>query len=459
MEMIIPGMAVSGGATAISGTATTRAGTGGAEGSFKQALVQQIMSESTPSGTTAQQSGVLGIITSQNAVISLNTAETEVSTDDLMALIDGLMDKLDAVSENEADSGSLLDQLQSMLYALQAMLALLGIPTHRQSTGAWTEEQSGGFAQNAQALEQTKASMQVGLIQLQTLLQQGSLKQVQGQEPHTLIANQLQALAAAFATEESSPSSNTAKSESDTLPSWLVAQTASTKDASALLQRLSQQTVHPSALQAVMSAFNEGQALQTQTESQSFVPADGSTSVQLPLVGPHNVRDFAPLLARSSAPTAFVLADSFADTMDGLIVQKFNIRAVDGMSEAKLKLFPEQLGQVDVRISMQNGVLTAMFQTDTAKAKDMLENQMAQLRASLIAQGLNVEKLEVTQSPASMELTHQHGGQGQQGKQASDNRGGFGDDENVTDNAFESELVEQAAIQGLGYGRAINETA
>jgi len=457
MEMIIPGMAVSGQATAITGTATAKTGTGaGAEGSFKQALVQQIVSDSTPAGNSAQQSGLLGIITSQNTVISLNAGETEVSTEDLMAMIDGLMDKLDAAAENEADSGNLLDQLQSMLYALQALLALLGIPAPR--TGAWTEEQSGGFGQNAQALEQTKASMQVGLIQLQALLQQGSLKQVQGQEPHALIANQLQALTAALATDESKPSGGTVKTDESSLPSWLVAQTASAKDASALLQRLSQQTVHPSALQAVMSGLGEGQALQTQTESQSFVPAD-EAAVQLPLVGPHNVRDFAPLLARSSAPTAFVLADSFAETMDGLIVQKFNIRAVDGISEAKLKLFPEQLGQVDVRISMQNGVLTAMFQTDSAKAKDMLENQMAQLRASLTAQGLNVEKLEVTQSPASMELTHQHGGQGQQGKQASDNRGGFGDDENVTDNAFESELVEQAAIQGLGYGRAINETA
>ncbi|RJE86754.1 flagellar hook-length control protein FliK [Paenibacillus sp. 1011MAR3C5] len=459
MEMIIPGMAVTGQASAISGTSATKTGTG-AEGSFKQALVQQIVSESTSSGGSAQQPGLLGVITSQNAIVSLNAAEAAVSTEDLMSLIDGLMDKLDAATENvDADPGSMQDQLQSMLYALQALLALLGIPTPRTSTSAWDTEQSGGMAQNAQALEQTKASMQVGLIQLQTLLQQGSLKQIQGQEPLALIANQLQALSAALVTDESGKENGSPKADANTLPSWLVAQPAASKDASALLQRLSQQSVHPSALQAVMSALSEGQAVQTPADSQANVPADQSATVQLPLVGPHNVRDFAPLLARSAAPTAFVLADNFADTMNGLIVQKFNIRSVDGLSEAKLKLFPEQLGQVDVRISMQNGVLTAMFQTDTAKAKDMLENQMAQLRAALQAQGLNVEKLEVTQSPATMELSHQQGGPGQQGKQGSDNRSGFGEDENVTDNAFESELVEQAAIQGLGYGRAINEMA
>ncbi|REK76510.1 flagellar hook-length control protein FliK [Paenibacillus paeoniae] len=460
MEMIIPGMAVAGQATAISGTATTKTGTGtGAEASFKQALVQQIVGESTTANGQTQQSGVVGMITSQNGIVSLNAAETAVSTEDLMSLIDGLMDKLDTAAENEdEDTGSMLDQLQSMLYSLQALLALLGIPAARSSNSGWDADQASGLAGNAQALEQTKSSMQVGLIQLQSLLQQGSLRQVQGQEPHALIANQLQALSAALL-NESSGENKGPRAEANAVPSWLVAQSTPSKDVSSMLQRLSQQAVHPSAFNAMMSAVNEGPLVQPQADNQAQASAEQSATAQLPLIGPHNVRDFAPLLGRTAAPTAFVLADNFADTMNGLIVQKFNVRAVDGMSEAKLKLFPEQLGQVDVRISMQNGVLTALFQTDTSKAKDLLENQMAQLRAALQAQGLNVEKLEVTQSPASMELSQQHHGQGQQGKGASDNRNGLGDDENVTDNAFESELVEQAVIQGLGYGRAINETA
>jgi flagellar hook-length control protein FliK len=84
---------------------------------------------------------------------------------------------------------------------------------------------------------------------------------------------------------------------------------------------------------------------------------------------------------------------------------------------------------------------------------------MAQLRAALQAQGLNVEKLEVTQSSTAAQLTNQQFGSGQQGGQPSDERQGLRDGDFVSDNAFETEIAEQAAIQGLGYGRAINETA
>lgn len=463
MEMLIPGMAVAQQASAVSGTVAARTGTGaGAEGSFKQALVQQIVGDSSQSADVqTKQSGLMAVITPQNAVMSLNGSETTVTTEDLLSLVDGLMDNLDSLPEGESvDKNSMLDQLQSMLYALQALLTLLGIPAARTPNIALEAEQSGAMSQVDLAMLQAKTSLQDGLIQLQALLQHGSLKQVQGQEPLAFISNQLQSLAAVLTSEGSSQEPKTLKSEASALPSWVNAQSAASKDASVLLQRLSQQAVHPSALSAAMIALSdEGQLVQTQADNQAGAIIEQPVSVQLPFVGPNNIRDFAPLLAKSAAPTAFVLADNFADTMNGLIVQKFDIRAVDGLTEAKLKLFPEQLGQVDVRISMQNGVLTALFQTDTSKAKDMLENQMAQLRAALQAQGLNVEKLEVTQSPASMELSQQPGGQEQRGKQASDNRNGFGDDENVTDNAFESEMAEQAAIQGLGYGRAINETA
>lgn len=47
---------------------------------------------------------------------------------------------------------------------------------------------------------------------------------------------------------------------------------------------------------------------------------------------------------------------------------------------------------------MQNGHLVAQFMTEHAGAKDMLEQQMNQLRAALQSQGLQVEKLEVTQN-------------------------------------------------------------
>ncbi|MNZ68127.1 Flagellar hook-length control protein FliK [compost metagenome] len=99
-----------------------------------------------------------------------------------------------------------------------------------------------------------------------------------------------------------------------------------------------------------------------------------------------------------------------------------------GLAEATISLFPENLGQVDVKITMQNGHLVAQFMTEHSGAKDMLEQQMNQLRAALQSQGLQVEKLEVTQN--NTPLNSQWGqegrqpgsGSGQQGRRSKESR-------------------------------------
>ncbi|WP_084654129.1 flagellar hook-length control protein FliK [Paenibacillus zanthoxyli] len=93
----------------------------------------------------------------------------------------------------------------------------------------------------------------------------------------------------------------------------------------------------------------------------------------------------------------------FAQEMTGFITGKLEIVNKGGIAEATISLFPENLGQVDVKITMQNGHLVAHFTTEHAGAKDMLENQMSQLRAALQSQGLQVEKLEVSQNNASQQ--------------------------------------------------------
>src|SRR5690606_18284061 len=149
---------------------------------------------------------------------------------------------------------------------------------------------------------------------------------------------------------------------------------------------------------------------------------------------------------------AYVLADEFADTMKELVIQRFNVSSLNGLTEARLSLSPEHLGHVDVKISMQNGVMTAIFQTETAMAKDVLENQMIQLRASLAAQGITVEKIEVSQTQLASEL-NQEQKQGSSAKQQDDGNGKSREKETT----FEEELLNNVASQELGFGRAVNE--
>ncbi|MDK8180728.1 flagellar hook-length control protein FliK [Paenibacillus sp. UMB4589-SE434] len=96
-----------------------------------------------------------------------------------------------------------------------------------------------------------------------------------------------------------------------------------------------------------------------------------------------------------------IRAQHFAQEMSGFMVKQMLITSRNGVSEAKITLYPENLGQVNVRLTMQNGQLVAQFMTEHAAAKDMLDQQMSMLRGALQSQGIQVEKLEVSQQTAA----------------------------------------------------------
>lgn len=97
-------------------------------------------------------------------------------------------------------------------------------------------------------------------------------------------------------------------------------------------------------------------------------------------------------------PTATINAANFREEMTEHVLKNMKITMAGGFSEAKLSLFPKNLGHIDVRISMQDGQLIAQFAADSLAGKQMLESQLPQLRQALQTQGLQVEKLEVTQN-------------------------------------------------------------
>jgi flagellar hook-length control protein FliK len=70
-----------------------------------------------------------------------------------------------------------------------------------------------------------------------------------------------------------------------------------------------------------------------------------------------------------------------------------------------IRLDPPELGAVNVRVEMRDGVMTAAFETTTDQATKLLSHSLGDLKSALEAQGVNVEKLHVRQSPQ-----HQPGG-------------------------------------------------
>jgi flagellar hook-length control protein FliK len=440
-------------------SATNAAGGSSASGSFQKALVQQIGGNASQAAGSAKP--IVQIVGGTQPVTAGNeNVDSLTLLSDLMSLIDGLLEKLKDEDENIEPAVELEDnltELESALDQLNALLAMLGAPIVMVNQPAVNlqanNEESADLGINTNAA-MIKNSLQDALLQLQALMSQGDLKRVNQQEPTTLVSQQLQALAALLQDDSDSQIKQEAKSDSAS-NSLFTAVSSPKSETSTLLQRLSQQALHPSYVAAVAAQSSENTVdseagQQAAAEQTPFAPVTTANAEQ--------AKNAAPLIAKN-APVQYVVAEEFAETMTGLVVQKFDVTSADGVSEAKLLLFPEHMGQVDVRISMQNGQLTAIFHTDTAVAKDMLDNQLAQLRTALQAQGLVVDKLEVSQGGASSQLFGQHNSQGN-GQQASGNRqSSKGNGDGSADAAFENEIVEQVTIQGLGYGRAINVKA
>jgi flagellar hook-length control protein FliK len=430
---------------------------GGAE--FQKTLVQQINGEAA-SGPGNTQGVQLVANVQKEGTVEAEMAAAAPALSDLMSIIDGLLAQLEAPAteddEARAEDEQQLKQLEAVLDQMNALLALLGIPVPViQQTNNQLQAENGTLSVQESALNvsNVKSNIQDTLLQLQAMLQQGTTKMIQQQEPTVLIAEQLKALTAILEGEPVDTNEPQTKSTAFT-QQLFTQQNAPQAEVSTLLQRLSQQSVHPALLSTAVQSTE--QAVEAET---AISPIEPNAQQQLVTSQSESLRGLAPLAANAAATaTSFVVADDFAKSMTGMIVQKFDLTTVNGVSEAKIMLFPEHLGQVDVRITMQNGLLTAIFQTDTAMAKDMLDNQMAQLRSALQAQGLMVDKLEVSQGQSTAQLSQQHQGQGSREQQSS-SRHAFTGDEGTGEAQFETEMIEQATIQGLGFGRGINVKA
>ncbi len=102
--------------------------------------------------------------------------------------------------------------------------------------------------------------------------------------------------------------------------------------------------------------------------------------------------------SKSESPRPLLSIPEFVQEVSDWISRNVGmIHRQDGTKQIKFFLTPEHLGQIEVNISTQDGQVSAQILTDTSQAKEILDNQLSQLRQTLQHQGLNLQKLEVVQ--------------------------------------------------------------
>ncbi|HEY0828383.1 MAG TPA: flagellar hook-length control protein FliK [Bacilli bacterium] len=166
----------------------------------------------------------------------------------------------------------------------------------------------------------------------------------------------------------------------------------------------------------------------------------------------------AQLEQLSKAAPQQMNAHNFTEEMSQFIMKGLKMTSVDGFSEARITLIPENLGKVDVRITMHNGQMVAQFMTESLFGKEILDSQMSQLRAALSSQGIQVDKLEVTQNnPLQTNLFQGQKQHSSQQFNRQDKNKGL--DYDQAGNNFALELENSSRPEKWMYGNTFNATA
>ena len=90
-------------------------------------------------------------------------------------------------------------------------------------------------------------------------------------------------------------------------------------------------------------------------------------------------------------------AEALAKEIQNLI-NRSQLSNNQGTMKLMLKLFPENLGQIRIEIMQQNGVMTARLLATTAAGKELLDSNLNQLKATFVAQNIQMERIDVTQA-------------------------------------------------------------
>jgi flagellar hook-length control protein FliK len=135
-------------------------------------------------------------------------------------------------------------------------------------------------------------------------------------------------------------------------------------------------------------------------EPESANLAGGAPSAELLGPGAGAARETsATQLPAARAATELPPETRFAADNHEKIVSGVRGELLPNGGTMKLRLDPPELGTLQVSLHLRDGVVTAAFQTANDDAARMLSHTLGDLRATLEAHGIAVDKLHVQQSP------------------------------------------------------------
>lgn len=391
---------------------------------FDQTLLSMMMSNSqSAEGQTSAQALTLA---SLNLTVDVDGTGTESEGDTINTLLQDLLQQLDQMDEALSENPSLLEVLQGWLQGIQTLIPQNGSTENDQEGVEGTE-----LPLLAQHSETMRFAIQDALVQMLSAAdgQQSTAAGNLGQAREVIQSLQSVLSSLKAVQTELNPTVGKESSNSNNISALAAALSKSSEattggnNQQAVRDIVGTQTLQSKDAIISVTGVNTQASASDSTDSEST--SEGESRLHS-----GNIVTAGELTLRQAGTTPLktvttpVPVENFSKEMSGFLVNKMDIVKLQGITEAKISLYPEHLGQVDVKITMRDGQMIAQFVTETALAKESLEQQMGQLRSALQAQGLQVTKLEVTQNSSLSSHMYQDGRQPGNGTGTGQQQGG-----------------------------------
>lgn len=94
------------------------------------------------------------------------------------------------------------------------------------------------------------------------------------------------------------------------------------------------------------------------------------------------------------------LASNFAENLNVVkqTISGISLSMSETSSEMNIKLDPENLGKINLKVATENGIVMAKFEAESQRVKEILEANLSLLKESLSEKGISVQSLEVSVS-------------------------------------------------------------
>jgi flagellar hook-length control protein FliK len=112
--------------------------------------------------------------------------------------------------------------------------------------------------------------------------------------------------------------------------------------------------------------------------------------------------------AVATTPRSAIAIDPAAESdLPRQIVQAMRLQWKDGIGDARIRLLPDYLGEVNVAIRVEHGTVMAVLEASTPAVRQWVESHEPMLRQSLAEQGLHLDRLIVSAEPQQTALNHE----------------------------------------------------